>query len=190
MPVPSRILGILAMTLALPLAVWLGHYSRWSDTAAGQKPVLVCGFRGPPIRDRSPDESDAPPPNFDSWRPSVARQPPYPKILVEEELFNFGTAPPGETKSHDVCIQNIGEAPLLLVKPPSGWSQGWRRTLQVGETFEYEFFWTPSDVQRCFSQGVVLFTNDPQRPQVEMAVFGRVGYRCPLAVGNGGGTLP
>jgi hypothetical protein len=192
MPVLPRILGLLAMMASFSLAVWLGHYSRWSDTVASER--TMQSFRDPRpriVRDRPHYESETcPAPGSDSSRPPIASKPPYPKVLIEEQLYNFGIAPPGETKSHGFCITNIGEAPLLLVKPPTGWSKGWRRTLRVGERFEYELFWNPSYSQTCFAQGVVLFTNDPQRPQIEMAVFGRVGYPCPVTVGNGVGILP
>jgi hypothetical protein len=184
MPVLPRILGLLAMTSALSLAVWLGHYSRWSDTAASQAaPRFVCDLRPPPVE-------DSPPPVSESWLPVVASKPPYPKAMIEEELFDFGTAHPRETKSHSVCIRNVGDAPLILYQPPAGWWRGWHRTLRPGETSEYEFEWKTSEIGTGFVRTAVLLTNDPQRPKIEMMVVGRGVFADPESVGNGFGILP
>jgi hypothetical protein len=185
-PVLPRILGLLAMTLGLSLAVWLGHYSRWSDVAYNaaaakhaEKAVSEdLAERRRLIVEEQLKESKRPkPPVENPWPLAIATTPPFPKVLVEGNQFDFGTVCVGESNSHFVRIKNVGEAPLVVASPPMMHqlpSQRWRRELQVGENADYEMKWTGHVASECFALSIPLFTNDPQRPVIRLQISGKV----------------
>ncbi|HET6326230.1 MAG TPA: DUF1573 domain-containing protein [Planctomycetaceae bacterium] len=186
MPPLSRVLGMLGALSSLGLAVWLGHYSRWSDVAsnaaaakaaeqtanedlAERRRLIVEERLKESKRPKRPVEGPGP--------PAIAATPPFPKVLVEGNQFDFGTVRVGESKSHFVHIKNVGEAPLLVVSPPPMHQlppKGWRRELQVGESADYEIKWRSHAASDYFAQSVALFTNDPQRPVIRLQISGKV----------------
>ncbi len=171
-------LGVLS---SLGLAIWLGHHSRWSDVAfntAAAKAAEKAASENLAERRRIAaqeqlTESLKPKPAERFGRPEIATKPPFPKVLLEGEQFDFGTARAGESKRHFVCIKNVGEAPLIVARAPVCHAR-WQWELKVGETFDYELEWTPMEPGRWFAQTGTLWTNDPQRPEIHIRAFGRV----------------
>ncbi|HEV8002923.1 MAG TPA: DUF1573 domain-containing protein [Planctomycetaceae bacterium] len=192
MPVLPRILGILAATSGLSLAVWLGHYSRWSDVAyntaaakAAEKAASEdLAERRRLIVEEQLRESRKPKPAERSWRPEIVAKPPFPKFSIDEADFDFGTAHVGQAMTHIFEIQNVGRVPLVLASAPPGcghemvgggfYRGGWRKELRMGERFDYRVQWTGHELNNNFVQGIHLLTNDPRHPDVYFKVSGRI----------------
>jgi hypothetical protein len=185
MPFVGRLYGISAAFAVLSLAIWVGRFTRWSDTgsreAAAQAAAKELAERRRLWAEEELRESKKPQAVSVSLMPAIAKQPPFPKALVEGAEADFGTVLVGEKRKHFVRIKNVGDAPLILYRPPvgcRGGDRGWRRELQVGEACAYEMSWTAKEPALQFELTHALFTNDPQRPKIEMRVYGKV--RGPL----------
>jgi hypothetical protein len=181
-PFLSRLLGTLSAATVLSLAVWLGRYSRWSDSAfraaAEETARNELAERRRIAAEEQRQEAQRPkPPVHDRWRPEIATKPPFPKVELKETVFDFGTFHVGEEKRHVFHIKNVGEAPLVLMSgPPSCMTtvEPFHRELQIGESVDYEIKWTAHERAVNFAIVRGLFTNDPRWPQLMMKVYGKV----------------
>jgi hypothetical protein len=170
-PFLVSVFGTLIAFSTVSLTVWLGHYHRRPGTPHSEGTVFwepICPGL-PFVWVTLLPASDKPEPaERDPVRPAIAAKPPYPKALVEGAIFDLGAVPGGELKSHFVCIRNVGDAPLILRK------LGWQQELEVGKSLDYEIAFKVPDCGGLFAQGDFLFTNDPQRREIRMAVVGSI----------------
>jgi hypothetical protein len=143
MPFHSRVLGALAALAVLPLFIWIGRYSRWSEVAyrvaAAKSASEELAERRRIAAEQQLEESKKPKPPPRSWRPEIATRAPFPKLEVDGTTFDFGTIRVGEQRCHVFHLKNAGQAPLILRSAPHcgerfPWSE---RELQVGESLEY-----------------------------------------------------
>jgi hypothetical protein len=181
MPFLSRLLGMFGMLSGLGFAIWLGHYSRWSDVAFNKAAAKAAETaanndlaerRRLAAEERLKESKRPKPPVDDPWPPVIATKPPFPKAFLAENTFDFGSARVGELKNHFFRIKNVGEAPLVLARPSTCRVASKKWQLQVGESVDYEITWRADEAGRYFAQQVVLFTNDPQRPRIDLKVYG------------------
>lgn len=117
------------------------------------------------------------------------------KAVLEEELFKFGRMVLGTTQSHEFVVRNDGTAPLKLGRGPSqckctisGLKQ---QEIAPGESGTVSLEWTPKSLGP-FTQGAVVYTNDPANPQLKVAVEGEMFSEVTIEP-NGNwilGTLP
>lgn len=175
-PFRVTVFGILIAFSAVSFAVWWGHQNRRPGTPYSEGTVYwepICPGL-PFVWVTLLPTSDKPAPaEHDPVRPVIAAKPPYPKALVEGALFDLGAVPGGAPKSHFVCIKNVSDAPLILRK------LGWQHELKIGDSLDYEIAFKVPDCGGLFAQSDFLFTNDPQRREIRMAVVGSIALKCP-----------
>jgi hypothetical protein len=193
MPFLSRVLAMFGLLWGLGFAIWLGHFSRWSDVAyhdgatkAVQKAASedLAERRRLAAEERLRESKKPKPPIRNDWRPEIATKPPFPKFSIDEAVFDFGTAHVGEVMTHTFEIQNVGTVPLVLASAPPGcghaivgggfYRWGWRKELRMGERFDYQVQWIGRESINNFASGVHLLTNDPKQPDVYFKVSGRI----------------
>jgi Protein of unknown function (DUF1573) len=186
MPFLPRAFGAIGFVSSLAFMIWLGHHSHWSDVAqsaaalkaAEQAVNRELAERRRIIAEEQLRESQKPkPPARPYLHPEIAAHAPYPKVVVENPVFEFGAARVGQSMSHVFHIKNVGPAPLLLTTGPVGCKvpvEDWTRELRVGETADFELKWKGCEATRHFAQAGVIFTNDPERPEIELKVYGSI----------------
>lgn len=190
MPFLARVLGMFGVLSFLGFAIWLGHHSRWSDvaynTAATQAAEQAAGEdlsqRRRSAAEEQLRESQKPKPADHFGRPEIATKPPFPKVEVEEVVFEFSTLRVGQQMSHSFRIKNVGQAPLVLRSVPvcKRWDEPLDCEVAPGESTVYEMKWKGHEVSVNFAQSVTLYTNDPQRPELQLKAFGKI-VEPPLA---------
>ena len=108
----------------------------------------------------------------------------FPKIKIDEEVYDFGSMKDEQKGHHDFVIENVGSAPLTLkVKSTTcKCTKGEVRKEQLypGEKTELVLEWDPKGYTGDFEQIATLATNDPQRDKIELKVKGRV--HAPMAI--------
>jgi hypothetical protein len=187
MPLLGRLLGFFAASAALPFIIWAGRNSPLSETAyreaAAEAVREALAERRRIAAQEQLQEAKKPKPRpVVSGPPAIATKPPYPKLEIDEQVFEFGTLHVGERKSHVFLLKNVGEASLELVSPPTcghapppdGMCGGWRKSLRTGETYGYEMKWSSRSAIGCFELRTALFTNDPRQPRIELTAHGKV----------------
>ncbi len=110
--------------------------------------------------------------------PVAARGQPAPKVAVDQEEYDFGTMDFGAEGEHDFIFKNVGAAPLVLTAGPTTCrctvSEVNNNKLLPGESFKVKVHWKGREVADDYRQTVQIYTNDPGRPTVELAVVGEV----------------
>ncbi len=103
---------------------------------------------------------------------------PVPKILLEEETYDFGVMDSNSKGRHEFVFTNIGEGLLQLKKGPTSCSCA-ATVLQEGTIAPREsgivaVEWTAKTSTREFTQTAEIHTNDPNRERVTLTITGRV----------------
>lgn len=103
---------------------------------------------------------------------------PFPKAVADNNMHEFGSMELGTTEHHRFIIQNEGEAPLKLKVGPVQCkctvAELNADEVAPGESAEIEIDWKPEALATEFHQKAVIFTNDPENPQIELHVKGAV----------------
>jgi hypothetical protein len=154
---------ILAVVIALVVAASAVAGFVWVGT--GGKPTL------PLLADNKLDEND---PNQPL---PIAEKGPYPKVVVDESQYEFDVMAVGEERKHTFVVRNVGEAPLKLKKGVNTCkctlSELARDEVPPGETAQIELSWKPVASDEDFRQAAFIWTNDPEKKQIELVVQGR-----------------
>lgn len=126
--------------------------------------------------------------NTKKEEPAAEQQPANtatPKVRVEETLFDFGTLPRFTIGEHKFEIHNTGTAPLKIEQGPSSCSCtliGLEKSeIPPGGKAEIRLEWTLKFKEGPFSQTAVVYTNDPDRKEIEFVVKGLIENRFTLA---------
>ncbi|MDA1017389.1 MAG: DUF1573 domain-containing protein, partial [Planctomycetota bacterium] len=141
---------IVAVFMALTVTIWIAF---WVDT-------------------EDVESSDTP------NAPEVNQDGPFPKVVVDNERFDFGDMLIGDEQSHNFVITNQGEAPLILKKGSStcvctvAELQG--DALPVGESVGIKLTWSPKARSPVFDQNATILTNDPEKREIRLAIHGQV----------------
>ena len=100
-----------------------------------------------------------------------------PKLVLEQDDYNFGSIDLGGTGRHAFVFKNIGRGPLVLTKGESSCvctlANIDRPEVPPHGSTTVEVEWHPK-THGPFRQSVQVFTNDPKRQRVELAIFGDV----------------
>ena len=84
----------------------------------------------------------------------------------------------GAEGEHEFVFKNVGDAPLVLTAGPTTCrctvSEVNNNKLLPGESFKVKVHWKGREVADDYRQTVQIYTNDPGRPTVELAVVGEV----------------
>ena len=100
-----------------------------------------------------------------------------PKLVLEQDEFNFGSAEFGATGRHPFVIKNEGRGPLILTKGETSCvctlAEIKNSEIPPGGSTTVEVIWHPK-THGPFRQSAQVLTNDPQRPRIELAIYGTV----------------
>ena len=103
---------------------------------------------------------------------------PHPKVVVDESTFDFGRMVLGGSDRHTFLIKNEGEAVLQLSEPQMTCqctvAKAAPETIAPGETGEITLEWKPTSATDTFNKGATIRTNDPDTPEITLAILGIV----------------
>jgi hypothetical protein len=100
-----------------------------------------------------------------------------PKLVVEHDEFDFGSLEVGGTGRHTFVFKNQGRGPLVLTKGETSCvctlASIENSEVPPGGSTKIEVQWHPP-THGPFRQSAQVLTNDPQRPRVELSIYGNV----------------
>jgi hypothetical protein len=101
------------------------------------------------------------------------------KAVVENgETFDFGVMEQNTKKSHAFIFRNDGNLPLTLDKISTTCKctlgNVGKGVVQPGATTEVTLEWEAKTGDTEFTQSAKIKTNDPQRPEIQLVVTGKV----------------
>ncbi len=120
-------------------------------------------------------------PSGTSHIPRPAKHGPYPKVVVDNPVYNFGIMEFGQAGSHSFVVRNEGEAPLELYANPAETTcqctlgKVGKPVLQPGESTEIEVKWHIKIEGPLFSHSALVRTNDPKKTQFRLRIVGWIG---------------
>lgn len=122
------------------------------------------------------------PPEYKSnpYRPEMVYPTEGQAVAVVEgsETYDFGVMSKEDSLSHVFVIKNEGTAPMTLTLGQTSCKctvSGLKKDkLPPGESAEIELKWTPKAVVPEFKQTAPVYTNDPNRQEITLAVKGAV----------------
>jgi hypothetical protein len=151
------VLCVVFAALALAGTVWVGRYR-------AETPTILKG---------TPKPVDPGPP--------IAPQGPYPKAVIDETEYNFGTLPIGFEGKHDYVIRNEGQADLVLMarKEDTTCSCTFGElskegAVKPGESVTVTLNWKIKLPNTEFRHRAIVRTNDPEHKQIELVGSGTV----------------
>jgi hypothetical protein len=102
-----------------------------------------------------------------------------PEVTVDKEEFDFGAVERDSSVSHNFRFTNHGKGPLTLKKGGTTCQKCTiaelpYETVPPGESVDVTVQYHASVTGPKFRQSATILTNDPQRPRVELSVFGNV----------------
>jgi hypothetical protein len=109
--------------------------------------------------------------------PTPASSGAAPKLVVEQDEFNFGSAEFGATGRHPFVFKNEGLGPLILAKGETSCvctlANIENSKVPPGGSTTVEVEWHPK-THGPFRQSAQVLTNDPHRPRIELTIYGAV----------------
>jgi len=101
-----------------------------------------------------------------------------PKVVVDKEVYEFGTMDSKAEKKHDFILRNTGKAPLKIEDAGTSCkcaiSSFKTRIIGPGKSAKVTLKWNAKGYFGPFEQVAKIRTNDPDRPKVTLKVKGRV----------------
>jgi hypothetical protein len=195
-----RPLGVIVAVVvgfsAISGTIWLGRYSPWATkhertkmrwemgTAEEQRRILELKAREDQKKNPvTQDEKKTIEP-----KPALVDKPPFPKAVTGQRIHEFGTMGINEEQKHIFQITNKGEGSLVIAKGPTNCkctiSSISKRDVAPGETATVEMSWTPREADPAFSKTATIYTNDPELPEIQFKIFGKVARLYHLSPEN------
>ncbi len=174
----GTLLGIVLGTGALAGTIWCARYAPWVEKPAPNLP-LIGGGKGPVGQALQP----APPPKEDDEKKAKRPAPadpkgPLPKAKTGPRVYEFGAMALNEEKKHTFSIKNEGRGPLDLEVGPSSCKctvgSLSKKKVMPGESVDVELTWRGKEVQTNFAQWATIWTSDPDAPDIQFKVYGKV----------------
>jgi len=154
------------ISIIIALSLLVGLVGGWAWTAA-ELGILPGGDDR--IEWGSPAPSLVPP------KPSSSGL--APKVVIEQDEFDFGNAELGAVGRHQFVIKNQGRGPLILTKGETSCvctlSSIEQPEVPPGGSTHVEVEWHPK-AHGPFRQSAQVLTNDPKRQRFELIVHGDV----------------
>jgi len=108
-----------------------------------------------------------------------------PKVVVEEEQYDFGSMEVGQTLDHEFVVRNDGEGVLKMKKDRSTCKCTMAEFEEVevapGDSYKIKLSWIAKALDPSFSQAAYIKTNDPEKKEIELRVVGRVDETFDIA---------
>lgn len=103
---------------------------------------------------------------------------PHPKVVVDESTFDFGRMVLGGSGKHTFVIKNEGQAALRLGEPEMTCqctvAEDAPDEIPPGGQAEITLAYAPTAATEVFDKGAVIRTNDPDSPELRLAIIGVV----------------
>ena len=103
---------------------------------------------------------------------------PVAKVRVRTTEYDFGVLDMRGGSSHDFVFTNVGDAPLKLASGATSCrctvSKLDRERIPPGGSGTVTLTWKPINVPGSATQTAKILTNDPDRPVVELTIFGKI----------------
>lgn len=103
---------------------------------------------------------------------------PHPKVVVDEPMYDFGRMVLGGSGKHTFVIKNEGQAELRLGEPEMTCqctvAEDAPESIPPGGTAEITLAYEPTSATEMFDKGAVIRTNDPENPELRLAILGVV----------------
>jgi hypothetical protein len=177
MRVLGAVLGVVLGTGALAGTIWCFRYAPWIERTV---PHLPLGAQRPATTEAPPPAAVPPSDDKkdDNPRPQVAEKPPFPRATTGDRVFDFGSMAVNEEQKHKFSITNKGEGPLILEVGPSSCKctvgSLSKKKVTSGESVDVELTWHAKEVAANFAQQATIWTNDPDSPEIQFKVYGKV----------------
>jgi hypothetical protein len=119
------------------------------------------------------------PPRLTYW-PRISAAPPYPKVVIEREDFDFGRIEVGDQQEQTFTIRNDGDAELEISQGDTtcectvGRIQNNR--IPPHQSTQFILRWSPKTPSDPEEKGAEIRTNDPDSKSVHLRIFG-AAYR-------------
>jgi len=101
-----------------------------------------------------------------------------PKVVVDNDTYDFGVMDSHSTREHEFVLTNVGTGPLKLTKGGGGCkctiTKLDNEAIPPGASTKVVIQWTPKEPTEVFRQSADIMTNDPERPRVSLTIMGRV----------------
>jgi hypothetical protein len=119
------------------------------------------------------------PPRLTYW-PKISAAPPFPKVVIEREDFDFGRIEVGDQYEQKFTIRNEGDAELEISQGDTtcectvGRIQNNR--IPPHQSAQFTLRWSPKTPSDPEEKGTEIRTNDPDNKSVHLRIFG-AAYR-------------
>ncbi|MCL2347251.1 MAG: DUF1573 domain-containing protein [Planctomycetaceae bacterium] len=108
----------------------------------------------------------------------------YPKLVIDDETYNFGVFEKEQKGEHAFTVKNEGDAALALTFLDKACFCTDVAPLHLnvlpGKEAQVTVQWKPNIASGAYSQGVLFKTNDPKKPQLYLSIKGV--YSAPIIV--------
>jgi hypothetical protein len=142
------------------------------DISAGDGAVNPSSATGAPLPVHAP-------PRLTYW-PRIATSPPFPKVFIEREDFDFGRIEVGDQRDQTFIIRNDGEAALEISQGDTTCecTVGRIRNNRIPphQSAQFTLRWSPKTPSDPEEKGAEIRTNDPDNKSVHLRIFG-AAYR-------------
>ncbi|WP_165698559.1 DUF1573 domain-containing protein [Bremerella volcania] len=175
---------ILLISVTTAGVLWLsGPFDSQSSNPAPEKETKAASPQKPSTTTKPVTKTEEETPKQE--KAAAKKNTAYPIAVTDETSYNFGVLPRFTQAQHVFKIRNEGTAPLELKQGPSSCSctlLGLETSKVLpGETAEIKLEWTLKFKEGNFSQSAVIFTNDPDRKEIEFVVKGLTETRLGLS---------
>jgi len=152
--------GILGIAVGVGSAFFRVNSLPWDGTGEGP-------------RAHEPTPSAAPAANSTPADPSH-----QPKVVVQNDTFDFGTMDSGSEASHDFLFTNQGSAILTLAKGHTtckcAMANLERAEVPPGQSSKVKLEWKAKGFKGPYKQTATVLTNDTSQPTVTLSISGRI----------------
>jgi len=183
------VLGSAVALAGVAASIWWARHATGVERPAANPDPVAARYRamkagaarqaGEPESDTAADAGAAQSvdPSVDP-RPALVAEAPFPKAVIHERIYEFGRMGIGERKIHRFRIENQGKGPLAIAKGPTECkctiSNLPSRTVPPGGSAEVEVAWAPREADPTFEKSAIIWTNDPELPEIRFRVAGKV----------------
>lgn len=179
----SRFMPLIILLISVTTAGFLWLSGPFDSQASTSTPEHTTEAATPetPTTGNKTDEKETPEETPSAAKKSTA----YPIAVTPKTVYNFGVLPRFTQTHHVFKIHNQGTAPLELKQGASSCSCTLlgldTSKVMPGETAEIKLEWTLKFKEGPFSQSAVIYTNDPDRKEIEFVVKGLTETRLGLS---------
>lgn len=119
------------------------------------------------------------PPRLTYW-PPISAAPPFPKVVIEREDFDFGRIEVGDQYEQQFTIRNDGDAELEISQGDTTCEctlgQIQNNRIPPHQSAQFTLRWNPKTPSDPEEKGAEIRTNDPDAKSIHLRIFG-AAYR-------------